>query len=153
MKKIIFCVILIFASNIWSMWLNWSHLHHAVQENHLGKVQFLLDNGACIDAQNRYNETPLHEACKHGFFCIAKLLMERGADITIKNIFNDTPFEAALVCGTLTLEQVKYFVKNRATFSNYAIEQAKDPSIKKYLNGIKNYRKWKKGCIPKFQLG
>ena len=58
-------------------------------------VKFLIQNGAQINAQNKYGHTPLYNAVQKGFLEIAKYLIENGAQVDIRNNKNKTPFDIA----------------------------------------------------------
>lgn len=47
-------------------------------------VQELLDNGADVNARDKYTETALVEACRNGKVEIVRLLLQRGADVKAK---------------------------------------------------------------------
>uniref|UniRef100_A0A0G4HX72 Uncharacterized protein n=1 Tax=Chromera velia CCMP2878 TaxID=1169474 RepID=A0A0G4HX72_9ALVE len=55
----------------------------------------LLDNGAKVNAVNRFGWTPLHMASKEGKESMAALLLDRGAWITIKDMGQRTPVDVA----------------------------------------------------------
>ena len=47
-------------------------------------VKHLLDNGAEVNAVNKYSTTPLHSCCIEGLADCAKLLLDKNADFTLK---------------------------------------------------------------------
>jgi len=62
---------------------NWVALHRAAQNGWYECCQLLLSNGADINIQDFYNETPLHLAARHGHLSIVLLLIEQGCDINM----------------------------------------------------------------------
>lgn len=73
-------------------------LHHAVCANaNIEIVKFLLDNGAEVNAQNKYKSTPLHWAASFSNKYIVKLLLDNGATIDIKDNNGHTPLHRAIL--------------------------------------------------------
>ncbi|GFR13600.1 hypothetical protein TNCT_444961 [Trichonephila clavata] len=64
------------------------HLHAAANAGNKDIAEFLIDNGADINAQNAQGSTPLH---KVSGIDTLKLLIERGAKVNIKNGEGFTP--------------------------------------------------------------
>ncbi|MCS6266939.1 MAG: ankyrin repeat domain-containing protein [Vampirovibrio sp.] len=60
-------------------------LHYAVQNQHLKAVQYLIKNGATINAKNIKGNTPLHLACIVSDIPIAIVLLNNKAGVNIKN--------------------------------------------------------------------
>jgi ankyrin repeat protein len=56
-------------------------LIYAAQVGHIDIVNFFIDEGANINAQNFYGITPLMNASVNGHFEISKTLLEKGANI------------------------------------------------------------------------
>lgn len=54
-------------------------MHWAAQNGHLAAVKLLIKSGAEVDAQNRFDRTPLYMAAWYGHFEIAYWLWRRGA--------------------------------------------------------------------------
>lgn len=58
----------------------------------------LLDQGANVNAKNRYGSTALFFACDRGHFDVVKLLVDRGADMNVKDTFyNATALSWAMI--------------------------------------------------------
>lgn len=67
-------------------------LYVAVNFNQKNTVEFLLSNGADINAKNRSEGTALHVACLRHFKEMIDLLISRGADINAEAANGMTPF-------------------------------------------------------------
>jgi len=75
----------------------WTALHFAVQENNIIIAKILLNNGAQVDIQEKYGNTPLFKAV---FNCngdgeMIKLLISYGADKNLKNNYGVSPLDLA----------------------------------------------------------
>lgn len=70
-------------------------LHKAAYEGHYAIAKILIDNGAEINARDKFDETSLHEAARYGKTEIVKLLVEHNADINALNKDNKTPLFAS----------------------------------------------------------
>lgn len=71
-------------------------LHCAAWKGHLQVVQFLLQAGADVNAQNNndhWGTTPLHAAAHANQTAIAQLLLDAGADVHAKDMNGKTPLE------------------------------------------------------------
>lgn len=66
-------------------------LHIATIKNHIGIVNFLLENNANTEAQDINGSTPLHEACRYGRLEIAKTLLEHNANVNSQDSLCKTP--------------------------------------------------------------
>lgn len=55
-------------------------LHNAAREGHKKVVGFLLDNGAAIDLEDSFGDTPLGHAVERKRRGVSRLLIQRGAD-------------------------------------------------------------------------
>ena len=64
-------------------------------------VQYLIEKGADIEAQNQYQYTPLHIACLKGHLEIVQYLIEKRANIEAKNKNQKTPLHFACKEGHL----------------------------------------------------
>ncbi|CAF1440298.1 unnamed protein product [Adineta ricciae] len=73
-----------------------SLLYIACRFGQIAVAEWLLDNGANINAQTKdARSTPLHGAAYYNHLSTVELLLSRGADTSIKNKFNTTPYEEA----------------------------------------------------------
>jgi len=70
---------------------NRTPLHMAVAYGHQGIAQYLLENGAQIEAQDNFGATPLHTAAEYGQTSIAKLLLDYGANVNARDQMGRTP--------------------------------------------------------------
>ena len=102
--------------------------------------QFLIQNGADINARSNTDRTPLYIAALDGSIEIVKMLHQNGADVNAKNNDAWSPLHRFSHFGNL--EVVKYLVQNGAMLNSkdkenktpldYAIFNCKD-DIVKYL--------------------
>jgi len=70
-------------------------LIYACENGHDQIAQVLLDNGAYVDARDRYGQTALHWCARNGQGRCAQLLVSRGADTTIESRLGETPVSIA----------------------------------------------------------
>lgn len=69
-------------------------LHCAVWKGHQSAVEFMLERGADVNAQNQndhWGTTPLHAAAHANQAAIAALLIEKGADVNAHDLAGKTP--------------------------------------------------------------
>ena len=69
-------------------------LHCAVWKGHQAAVEFMLERGADVNAQNQndhWGTTPLHAAAHANQAAIAAMLIERGADVNARDLAGKTP--------------------------------------------------------------
>jgi len=66
-------------------------LHIAVTKEQAGFVQFLIDSGVPIDAQNTSKSTALHEAVRRGNVQIIAMLLKAGANPAITDVQGNSP--------------------------------------------------------------
>jgi hypothetical protein len=88
-------------------------LHLAANYAHDEVCEFLLKNGAILNAKNDRGQIPLHKAimsAKH--FEIAALLLKNGADVNAKDEYDQTALMAAALSGKN--ETAKLLLENRA---------------------------------------
>ena len=87
----------------------------ATLRNHYEMVQFLLENGADVNGQNKNGHTALFDACYFGYMyvSIARLLLKSGANPNLKtNTLMSTPLSAACFRGSVEL--VKLLLQSKA---------------------------------------
>jgi len=70
---------------------NDTRLHTAARQGQATVVQFLLENGAEVDARNKSVRTPLHEASVTGRRAVVQLLLDRKADPNAADQNGNTP--------------------------------------------------------------
>jgi len=74
-------------------------MHHAAEHNHIGMIQYLIKNGAEIEARNLPGDTALHIAVRKGYGTVANLLIGAGADVDARNYSGNSPMHDALSTG------------------------------------------------------
>ncbi len=74
-------------------------LHTAARLGQATVVQFLLENGAEVDARNKSGRTPLHEAAATGRRAVVQLLLDRKADPNATDRSGNTPGHLAAAEG------------------------------------------------------
>mmetsp|Transcript_15147 Transcript_15147/g.15144 ORF Transcript_15147/g.15144 Transcript_15147/m.15144 type:complete len:159 (-) Transcript_15147:573-1049(-) len=79
--------------------LGWAPLYRTVMSGHFNSSEFLLQNGANPNVQNRLGETPLHQAADGNLLRIADLLLTYRADPNIQQNDGDTPLHLAAQKG------------------------------------------------------
>ncbi|XP_039535689.1 B-cell lymphoma 3 protein homolog [Pimephales promelas] len=72
-----------------------SALIHAVENNSIDMVTFLIESGCDVNAQSYSGNTALHSACGRGQIEIVRVLLKNGADSSLKNNHNDTAIMVA----------------------------------------------------------
>lgn len=65
--------------------VGWTPLHYAATRGNLEVAQFLITNGAVVNALSPSHTTPLMMAVQSGNDALVKLLLDNGADIKIRN--------------------------------------------------------------------
>ena len=84
-------------------------LHVAAAKNHLGFVEYLINEGCPVNAKNASNSTALHEAVRSGSEVAVATLLANGADPAITDSFGNSslhivmPKEKRFVILTLLL--------------------------------------------------
>ncbi len=84
-------------------------LHHTARSGQVLIVEYLIKNGADVNAKEKLGWTPLHLAAENGYPTIVELLIANGADVKAKDTFGWTPLHYAASGGYL--EIVKYLIK------------------------------------------
>ena len=80
-------------------------LHYACWKGNLPIVEFLISNGANIEAQNLLDWTALHFASYWGQTDVVKYLISRGENKNVKNKDGKTPYEST------QKEEIRNFLK------------------------------------------
>ena len=62
---------------------------------HSEMAELLLENGADINAQSKYENTPLHLAAQQGYPEVVEVLLKHGAKTDLKNTHLYTPLDEA----------------------------------------------------------
>jgi hypothetical protein len=73
----------------------WTPMHHVCSSNagSLEACRFLCENGALVDAEDRYGVRPMMLACREGHLALCQELYRRGADVFGNEILS--PMDAA----------------------------------------------------------
>jgi serine/threonine-protein phosphatase 6 regulatory ankyrin repeat subunit B len=79
---------------------------YASQEEYLEIVKLLLENGAKIDAREKYGDTPLLCAVRAKAKKIVKLLIEHGAKVDVVNLQKETTLSLAKELGDPELQKL-----------------------------------------------
>lgn len=85
-----------------------SALHYVI--DNISMSQFLIENGADVNAKNQHDKTPLHYVVNN--VSVMQLLIENGADVNVKGKFGDTPLHDAFLHGNL--EAIEMLIENGA---------------------------------------
>ena len=121
----------------------YSPLKHAIANNNLEMVDFLVRHGAPISAPEQYN---LGEAIDNNYKDIVEYLIKHGADPTL-------PEEKAMTFATQSdpdMDMIKYLLKHKAYISDVSIELLfhKD----RLLRNIKAAREYVEDEIPNAKI-
>lgn len=81
-------------------------LHMAANRGQLVVAQFLLANGAEVDAKNNSNETPLHVAARGGHKAMVELLLSHKANVKAADNNGQTPLHMAAGNGFRSVAEV-----------------------------------------------
>ena len=73
-------------------------LHDMAEIGNLYQIDAELNNGADVNARNKFGQTALHIAYKKGMKEAAVLLIKRGADASIRDNEGKIPFDYNLSC-------------------------------------------------------
>lgn len=93
-------------------------LHEAVRNNHIGFLQYFLENNVPVDLKNDAGLTPLQLALQSGNVEAAKMLLSFRADVTIKDADGTPPLSMIMPQGKAA-QLIELLLANNA-----------DPSIK-----------------------
>ena len=77
----------------------WSPIHYAATNGHLKIVQFLMANGAQVNALSPSETTPLMMAIGSGNEELIKYLLDNGADLSMRNHEGYTAIDVAQLFG------------------------------------------------------
>ncbi|KAJ8562912.1 hypothetical protein K7X08_031364 [Anisodus acutangulus] len=76
-------------------------LHMAPANGHCGIVEYLIRNGANVNASNVEKNTPLHWACLNGHIKVVKSLILAGASVSALNSHERTPIDETVNRGKM----------------------------------------------------
>lgn len=108
----------------------WTLLHAAYNSREL--VEYLLENGADIEARSDGQWTPLHNQAYKGQKDAVELLLEHGADIEAKTSFGHTPLLSSIRWDRLDV--TKFLIEKGANV-NAATELGRTPLIISAVEG------------------
>ena len=74
---------------------NQALLYIAAENGHQPIVEFLVQSGANINKEDKYQKTPLYIAAENGYQSIAEFLVKSGADIHHQTVEKETPYTIA----------------------------------------------------------
>ncbi|MBU3628279.1 ankyrin repeat domain-containing protein [Polynucleobacter sp. AP-Reno-20A-A9] len=77
--------------------IGWTPLHYACAKGRLEIAQYLIANGAIVDALSPGNTTPLMMAVQSGNEALVKLLLDKGADLQVRNSQGFSAIDIALI--------------------------------------------------------
>jgi len=121
---------------------NMTALHFAARTGDVSIAQFLLKEGADIEAENDFAITPLHEAVRNGNAEVLELLLRNKADVNCIDMDENTPLHMAVLfedteCAKILLDNGANFkVKNNRDESPFDLAESDSEIvvwIKKYI--------------------
>ena len=71
----------------------WTALHRASMFNRTDVIKHLLHEGADVNKQNRFKDTPLHLAIENRKTEAVRILIKNGADVNLMNGYDRTPLD------------------------------------------------------------
>ncbi|KAL9485361.1 hypothetical protein ACSS6W_004150 [Trichoderma asperelloides] len=101
-------------------WLATSQMSKVAKAGDEKAMQLLLDKGADITSENRYERTALHEAAINDHIALCRVLLENGANINAIDSNQKTPISMAAYYGHI--EVVRLLVEHKAD-----LRQGKSP--------------------------
>lgn len=111
-------------------------LFHAVIENLVDMVSFLIKKGADCNAQDDEQWYPLHYAAQNQNVAIAKILLSNGADVDGTDSYGNTPLHRATYDSEGRREMIKFLLSKGA---NPNRENKYGISAKALAKSIDNY--------------
>jgi len=124
-------------------------LLHALTDDNIPLVKFLLENNFDIEQPNVNKQTPLHIACANGNIKVVKRLIKAKANVDAIDITENTPLHFA--CYFCHLEIIDILIENKANgeATNKDHEQPLDLAHPKNAEEIELRLKIKKKTSPK----
>lgn len=104
-------------------------LHYASEKGYLEICQFLILNGAEIDAVSTNDETPLQKACYEGHLDVVQFLLDNGANINHQNKEKETALHFAIHGNKLEIVKklinrgANKLIKNKYNKTPYCLAQ------------------------------
>eukprot|EP00026_Physarum_polycephalum_P014081 Phypoly_transcript_14555.p1 GENE.Phypoly_transcript_14555~~Phypoly_transcript_14555.p1 ORF type:complete len:182 (+),score=41.93 Phypoly_transcript_14555:394-939(+) len=117
-------------------------LHFAARTGDKSILEFLLREGAEIEAENNFAITPVHEAVRNGNAEVLEILLRNKADVNCTDLDENTPLHMAVLfedteCAKILLDNGANFkVKNNRDESPFDMAESDSEVIvwiKKYI--------------------
>jgi ankyrin repeat protein len=129
---------------------NWGDtaLHQAAMGSHADCIEFLVENGASIDAQNKRGRTALHTCAWSGEKHCVEVLLGHGADGNLADKHNRTPLffachgksleTATLLLNTLvekklSIAEINQLTKRRRSVLRHAADRGFDQIVERII--------------------
>ncbi len=94
----------------------------------LAVLEYLLDEGASLEAQDPRGFGPLHLAALHGLLSITRRLLRAGADPEQRDALNRTPREIAVMRGFIDVAGEFAPVQSGVSMARFLRDRSQDPS-------------------------
>jgi tankyrase len=116
-------------------------LHFAAGYNRVLVVEFLLQQGANVQAKDKGGLVPLHNACSYGHYEVAELLVKHGANVNAADLWKFTPLHEAAakgkyeICKLLLKHGADPQKKNRDGHTPLDLVKEDDTDVRDLLRG------------------
>lgn len=85
--------------------IGWTPLHYACSKGHLEVAQYLIANGAIVDAISLGGTTPLMMAVQSGNEYLVKFLLDKGANLQLRNGLGYSAIDIADIYNQPTMSE------------------------------------------------
>ncbi|WP_296151488.1 ankyrin repeat domain-containing protein [uncultured Flavobacterium sp.] len=103
-------------------------LINSVIENKVDIINWLVDNGANVNSQDKLGYTVLHYVGQEKLTELGKYFLDNGADINIQDIYGNPPLWTAIFNSRSDFDVVKLFLKKGANI-NIENQSKRTPKI------------------------